>query len=79
MRFMDLRDKQVEESGVGGIRRDRSVASVQEDIVPGGGRTMGFRSVGKILKESVEICYVCSSSWREDRSQEVDALTDWSG
>lgn len=36
MRFEDLRDKQVEESGVGGIRRDGSIASVHEDMVPVG-------------------------------------------
>lgn len=36
MRFGDLRDKQIEVSGVGGVRRDGSVASVHEDIVPVG-------------------------------------------
>lgn len=43
MRIEDLRDKQVEKSGVGGIRRDGSVASIHEDVVPGRGRTMGIR------------------------------------
>lgn len=36
MRFEDLRDKQVEKSGVGGIRRDGGIASIHEDMVPGG-------------------------------------------
>lgn len=34
--FEDLRNKQVEESAVGGIWRHRSIASIQEHVVPGG-------------------------------------------
>lgn len=33
--FVDLRDKQIEEGGVGGMRVHRGVASVQEHEVPG--------------------------------------------
>lgn len=49
IRFEDLRDKQVEESGVGGIRRDGSIAPVHEDMVPVEGRTMGIRGAAKML------------------------------
>lgn len=50
MRFEDLRDKQVEESGVGGIRRHGSIASVHEDMVPVGGRTTGIRGAAKMRR-----------------------------
>lgn len=39
----DSRNKQVEESAVGGIRRDGSIASIHEYVVPGGDR---FQSGG---------------------------------
>lgn len=38
LRVEDLRDKQVEESGVGGMRRGGGVATVHEDVIPVGGR-----------------------------------------
>lgn len=49
MRFEDLRDKQVEESGVCGMRRDGSIASVHENVIPGGRRTRGIRGGITIL------------------------------
>lgn len=41
MRVKNLQDKQVDESGVYGIRRGGSIAPIHEDMVPGGGRKMG--------------------------------------
>ena len=71
MRFEDLRDKEVEESGVGWVRRHGSIASVHEYIVPGGGKTMGFRGSAKIfttlnisqmqeIQECSEVCNISS-------------------
>lgn len=40
IRVEDLQDKQVDESGVYGIRRGGCIASVHEHMVPGEGRTM---------------------------------------
>lgn len=57
MRFEDLRDKQVEEGGVGGIRRNGSIASVHEDVVPGGGRRASDGGAKKLF-----IFFLCFSS-----------------